>query len=191
MKLVLACTAVVLLSSALARPMRRRKSSMAQIYRAANLPVPERLLQLTIGEIEVTPGIEIAPEDAVDPPTITCDIDPGCYYTFLALNSEYSLSSLSPALLALYVNVNSRIIADSDAIATWLGPSPSPGSGLNNYALYLYKQPGIIDTTNETLISYQIDRLRFPFEEFVATYDLSSPSGTYFVSRYPLPASED
>ncbi|XP_045777886.1 protein D1-like [Maniola jurtina] len=195
MKLVLACTAVVLLLSAveLARPMRRRKNSIAQIYRAANItPVPEQILQVNFGGIKVTPGLEVAPEDAVDLPTIGFDFIPGCYYTFLAYNSNYSISFLSPSIVGLYVNLNGDMLADSSAIATWLGPSPSPGTGINRYILNVYKQSGLIDTTDEQLLSYQIDRLRFPIDDFVATYGLSGPvAGTFFLSQYPVFASED
>ncbi|XP_034835485.1 protein D2-like isoform X1 [Maniola hyperantus] len=195
MKLILACTAVVLLLSAveLAKPMYRRRNSISQIYRAANItPVPKQLLEVNIGELEITPGIEICPEDAIEMPTIAFDFDPGCYYTFLVINLDYSsIPEINPGLLQLSVNLNGDsadglMMDESNELASWAGPAPAPGRGPNRYVFSVYKQPEIIDTANETLLSYEVNRLGFPFEEFLETYDLSSlVAGTFFIAQYP------
>ncbi|XP_069361725.1 uncharacterized protein [Maniola hyperantus] len=161
MKLILACTAVVLLSSAveLARPT-YRKNSIESIFRVADItPVPQQMLEVNFEDLEITPGIEICPEDAIEMPTIGFDCEPGCYYTFITINLDYSLNPLrNPALLNLRVNLrcDSDIcldLEDSCELACWAGPAPGPGTGINRYVMYALKQNGMIDTANETLLS--------------------------------------
>ncbi|XP_069361647.1 protein D2-like [Maniola hyperantus] len=202
MKLILACTAVILLSSAveLARPTYRRRNSIGQIYRASNItPVPQQILEVYFKHLEIAPGMEIPPEAAIEPPTIGFDFHPGCYYTFVAFNPDFPApdSDLNPILSAdldgLYVNLYGTsdgdiMLEDSSEIAAWTGPNPFPCSGLNRYLLYVYKQRGMLNTTDEALLRYESIPLGFSLDDFVEAFDLSGPiAGTFYGSQYPLP----
>ncbi|XP_069361602.1 protein D2-like [Maniola hyperantus] len=196
MKLILACMAVVLLSSAveLARPMRRQRKSIAQIYGDIT-PVPEQILEVSFGDLVVTPGMEVRPGDAMEMPCIDFDYDPGCYYTFMEISHTWPYPKdpfLSPSVLAMYVNMYGDSdmgisMSDSCEIASYVPPCPPPGSGSHQYLMYVYKQKGVIDTTNEELLSYQINRSVFSLDDFAKTYKLSGPvAGCFFNSTYPV-----
>ncbi|XP_045777885.1 protein D1-like [Maniola jurtina] len=200
MKLILACTAVVLLSTAveLARTSWRRKNSIAQVFRTANVtPVPQQMLEVNFEELEIIPGIEIPPEAAIERPTIEFDFEPDSYYTFVGINPDFPSIDcelndiLSASLEALYVNVygiSDINLEDACEIAAWSGPNPFPCSGINRYFLYVYEQCGILNTTDEALLRYETIRVAFSLEEFVEAFDLSGPiAGTFYEAQYPLP----
>ncbi|XP_069361631.1 protein D2-like [Maniola hyperantus] len=141
--------------------------------------------------------MEIPPEAAIEPPTIEFDFDPGCCYTFVGLNPDYPSADcelnpiLSASLEVLYVNIcgtSDYMSEDSSEIAAWSGPNPYPCSGLNRYLLYVYKQNGMLNTTDEALLRYESIRLAFSLDDFVEAFDLSGPiAGTFYKSQYPLP----
>ncbi|XP_045777887.1 protein D1-like [Maniola jurtina] len=161
MKLILACTAMALLSTAveLARVASRRSNSTANIYRTANItPVPQQILKVRFGNVEVFPGMEIRPSVAKDLPRIDFDYEIGRYYTFIVISKTWPFPYdpfLSPSVLALYVDIYGGpgriVIGNSSEIATWVGPCPPPGSGSHQYLLFVYRQRGILDTTDEQL----------------------------------------
>ncbi|XP_023939718.2 uncharacterized protein LOC112047041 [Bicyclus anynana] len=199
MKLVIACVAVLFLASALAKPGKKKKPSIADSFIEAgfvellNISAPTTMLQVTFndGEIEMNMGNYIRPDLAVDPEIGGCEEESERYMTFMYGDANYDNADpeenpecIRTLLLGLKVNVKDLCDPESgDVLAKTISHSPRPGSGEHAYFIYVLEQKEWIDAS---CLNYEEKRINFPVANFVAENNLCDPeAGNYYLTSYP------
>ncbi|KAF4631758.1 hypothetical protein G7Y89_g6373 [Cudoniella acicularis] len=113
-----------------------------------------KVLTLTVGTHNVTPGQEIHRAEAQEPPELAFNVTSGTYIVIgLDLDAPFvSLPILGPILHWIQPGLQPQQAADGVAklvstnsfIANYIGPAPPPGS-LHRYVFILYAQPKDFD----------------------------------------------
>ncbi|XP_045777383.1 protein D2-like [Maniola jurtina] len=199
MKLLIACIAVVTLAAEveLQKSYRqRRKNSVVKAFSDADIvpeviaTAPEQFLGAWYGENEINLGTDMFAGDGIELPTLEYDVEPGCFYTFMIFDKDVPCAknpSWRSYLMGMWVNVVDMDLESSCEIATYVAPSPIPGTGPHTYIMLLYKQAEEIDATDENLTCLQNDRLMFCVEDFAANYSLCDPvAGNFYTSVFPM-----
>ncbi|XP_023939744.2 protein D1 [Bicyclus anynana] len=199
MKLVFACLAVLFLASALAKPRRKKKQSIADTFVEAGFPevlniaAPENSFEVTYGPVRVNMGNEIYPGLTSDRPDIAWkNADRNALYAFIMLDPNLLLSAKEERgrtlLHALYVNIRNMDLDSADEVARFISPSPAPGSGVHDYVYLLYKHKKRIDTSASDIPDFSQPgyRILFNLTEFLSEYDFGdAEAGNFHRAQFP------
>ena len=143
-----------------------------QLYRFSPSDSPEIDLRIAQGQLEVD-----------------FDSSPDSYYAIMIVDynavglQRHSLNGLQSNKLAYlhYLEINLPASSGSgQVIVEYQKPTPPRGSGLHRYAIYILKQPTIINVSDIEINN----RLNFELDQFVMDYQLQLIGYFIFFTRY-------
>ncbi|CAG2118417.1 unnamed protein product [Medioppia subpectinata] len=159
--------------------------------------VPDVIDSVPKGKITVkyTPGLEVKYGNELTPtqvkvqPVVEWPADKDSYYT-LAMVDPDAPSRKDPMFGQykhwLVINIAGSDVTKGKSLAEYKGSGPPKDTGLHRYIFLVYKQPGIINTTEKTVATDSLTgRPFFKVRDYAKTNRLGQPVAiNYFQAQF-------
>ncbi|XP_039752315.1 protein D1-like [Pararge aegeria] len=147
---------------------------------------PSELISVTYPGVSIYLGTTVQPLQTLAQPVVSYEGDDNELYTLMFFGPDLPPSvnvPLTQFLHWLVVNIPGRDISKGDTISSYFPPTPYPGGF--PYIFILYKQDGMLNTTEIPDMSFILRRPNFSPMEFAEKYNLNGPiAGNFMHESY-------
>lgn len=152
--------------------------------------LPEQVIQVKYGDLEVNMGNSLTPTQVKKPPTsISWPVEDGAFYTLLMTDPD-APSRHNPKFREwhhwLVVNIPGCDISKGEVKLEYVGSGPPKGTKLHRYIFLAFKQPGKISYTDQVVCSKPgFERGSRKARDVAAKYNLGNPvAGNLFQAEH-------
>ncbi|CAG2176915.1 unnamed protein product [Oppiella nova] len=134
--------------------------------------------------VEVNFGNELTPTQVKDKPVVDWPADRNSYYT-LVMSDPDAPNRKEPIYGQvkhwLVINIPGNDVSKGQVLADYIGSGPPQDTGLHRYVFLVYKQSGIINTTEKTVSNRSREgRLQWKVRDFAKQHNLGEPIAANF-----------
>mmetsp|Transcript_24013 Transcript_24013/g.26655 ORF Transcript_24013/g.26655 Transcript_24013/m.26655 type:complete len:303 (-) Transcript_24013:92-1000(-) len=151
--------------------------------------VPLNQLEVTFGDVSVTPGVKLTVDQTTQQPSVSFS---GAVadktYTLMKIDPDAPTRNgfLGPVKHWLVIDIPGGDVTKGKHIAPYLEDSPPSGTGPHRYVFLLFEQPdSISDELERTQSSSHVGRLRWKLRSFLHTYKYQLPvAGNFYLAEH-------